>query len=117
MTKISLPVLALAALLPAAALAQQQQDPQQQQQQQQALNAQADNIVGKKAMNQQGKEVGEIEGALVGQDGRIQAVVIEHGGKKRAVSWQSVKLQGDQVTITMSEQQMSQLPEYSEEKE
>lgn len=124
------PVLA-AALLAGAALAfpataQQQDQPQQQQdqqaqqqapQQQAQLSAEADSVVGKKAMNAQGKDLGSIEDVLISQDGRAQAVVLDHDGKKRAVPWNQISLQGDQVTVKMSEQQMSQLPEYNAEKD
>ena len=118
--------MAIAAAFALPALAQQQegqqgreqQAQQQQQQGQQAqLTADADNIVGKKAMNAQGKELGSIEDVLVAQDGRVQAMILDHDGKKRAVPWNQVTMQGDQVTVKMSEQQMSQLPEYNAEKE
>lgn len=119
MSKIFAATLAVAAALALPAWAQEQQQgreqqAQQQQQGQQAqLTAEADSIVGKKAMNAQGKEVGEVKDVLVGQDGRVQAMIVDHDGKKRAVPWNQVSMQGDQVTVKMSEQQMSQLPEYS----
>lgn len=95
----------------------QEQQAQEQQGQQAQLSSEADNIVGKKAMTSQGKEVGSIEDVLVGQDGRVQAMILDHDGKKRAVPWNQVSMQGDQVTVKLSEQQMSQLPEYKGEKE
>lgn len=107
--------LALATATALPALAQQEQPSQQDQQQarQAPLSADADNVVGKKAMTAQGKDVGEIQDVLIGQDGRVQAMIIDYDGKKRAVPWNQVTLQGDQVTVKLSEQQMSQLPEYS----
>ncbi len=115
MNKFFAATLAIAAFaLPASA---QQQERQQDQEQQAQLTADSDNIVGKKAMNAQGKELGSVEDVLVAPDGRVQAMILDHDGKKRAVPWDQISLQGDQVTVKLSEQQMSQLPEYSDTKD
>lgn len=119
MLKTVAAVLAIATALAVPAWAQQQAQEQKapQQGQQAQLTAEADNIVGKKAMNAQGKDLGKIEDVLVGQDGRVQAMILDHDGKKRAVPWNQVSLQGDQVTVKLTEQQMSQLPEYNADKD
>lgn len=95
-------------------LPQAQEDQQQQQAQ---LSPDARNIIGKTAISPQGKEAGKIEDVLVDQDGKVQAMVVDHEGKKRAVPWNQVSMQGDQVTVKMSDEQMSQLPEYRLEKD
>lgn len=111
------------AALSSTALAQQVQEQDQQpqaqaeQQAQARLSPDARHIIGKTAVSPQGKEAGKIEDVLVGQDGNVQAMVVDHEGKKRAVPWDQVSMQGDQVTVKMSDQQMSQLPEYQPEKD
>lgn len=95
----------------------QPQAQEDQQQQQAQLSPDARTIIGKTAVSPQGKEAGKIEDVLVGQDGKVQAMVVDHEGKKRAVPWNQVSMQGDQVTVKMSDQQMSQLPEYRLEKD
>lgn len=92
---------------------------QQSQQGQQArspqLSADAHHIIDKKAVNAQGKDIGTVKDALIGQDGRVQALVMDVGGKNRAVPWDQVSMKADQLTINMSDQQLSQLPEYQGE--
>lgn len=105
---------ALALALPAAA--QQQQQPQRPQQSAQ-LSPDAHHVIGKEAMNPQGKEVGKVRDVLIGQDGKVQALIIDAKGKKRAVPWDELSMRADQLTINMSDQQLSQLPEYKGEKD
>lgn len=103
---------------PMALSAQEQQQQRQQQPPQQAqLSADARQIIGKTAASPQGQDVGEIKDILVGQDGRVQAVVVEVSGKNRAVPWNQISMQADQVTVKMNDQQLSQLPEYKGETE
>jgi sporulation protein YlmC with PRC-barrel domain len=120
------PALTLAAALVAVpAIAQQatpSQQPQSQQQAQQQgerapLSADAHHVIDKQAMNAQGKEVGKIKDVLIGQDGKVQALVVDVKGKKRAVPWNDVAMRADQLTVNMSDQQLSQLPEYRGEKD
>jgi sporulation protein YlmC with PRC-barrel domain len=117
------PALALAALPALAQEAQQSPQGQQQAQQQRAqaqnaqLSADAHHVIDKKAVNAQGKEVGKIKDVLIGQDGRVQALVVDVKGKNRAVPWNDVAMKADQLTVNMSDQQMSQLPEYRGEKD
>jgi sporulation protein YlmC with PRC-barrel domain len=98
---------------------QKEQKPEQQAAAQSQLPAGAQSIIGKKAMGQDGKEVGEIENVVVSEQGKVEALVISRGGmtgKDVAVKWDSVRMQGDQVAIQMTEQQLSELPEYKSEK-
>lgn len=114
--RLILPALAAALALPTVAPAQQSspqgQQQQAQQQQQPRISADAHHLIGKKAIGDKGKELGEIKDVLVGQDGKVQALVIDHDRKTRAVPWDQVTLQGDQVSLRMTYQQLSQLPEY-----
>lgn len=96
----------------AAQEAQTQTPPQQAQ-----MSADAHHIIGKKAANEQGKDLGKIKDVLVGQDGKVQAMVVDVKGKDRAIPWNQISMQADQVTVRMSEQQLSQLPEYKSERD
>ena len=97
---------------------QQQQVPPQQGQPQAALSAGSDHLVGKSVMSAQGKEIGTIKDVLVTPDGKVEALVVTAGGtagmggKQVAVTWDKVALKGDQVTVNMSDQEASKLPEY-----
>lgn len=113
---------ALALVLPMAASAQEygqqgQQQGQQQSRQQAQLSADAHHVVDKQAVNAQGKEVGKIKDVLIGQDGKVQALVVDVKGKNRAVPWNDVSMKADQLTVNMSDQQLSQLPEYRGERD
>ena len=122
--RIPVLALALAMALPTALAAQERAERDQAQQkeqiapeQQAQLSADAHHLIGKKAAGPQGKEIGEIKDILVGQDGRVQALVMDVKGKNRAVPWNQLSMQADQVTVRMDEQQLSQLPEYRGEKD
>lgn len=110
----------LAAVLAATpALAQQQQPPQDQAKPQAMPNlpADADAVIGKSAMSPEGKELGAVQDVLISQDGRVHAVIIDYDGAQRAIPWDQTAMQGDQLSVKMNEEQMSQLPEYSAQKE
>lgn len=72
----------------------------------------ARHLIDKKATNAQGKDMGKIKDVLVSPDGKVEAVVLDYKRKNHAVTWDRLKMQGDQVTVDMTEQQLSQLPEY-----
>jgi sporulation protein YlmC with PRC-barrel domain len=117
--RIPVLALALAMALPTTLAAQERaernQPPAPEQQAQ--LSADAHHLIGKKAADPQGKDIGEIKDILVGQDGRVQALVMDIKGKDRAVPWNQLSMQADQVTVRMDEDQLSQLPEYRGEKD
>lgn len=109
----------LALALPATLSAQerseqrQQQGQQAQMQQERArLSADAHHIIDKKAVNTQGKDIGKIKDVLIGQDGKVQALIVDVKGKNRAVPWNDVAMKADQLTVNMNDQQLSELPEY-----
>lgn len=115
---MNIPALAIAVSLvavPVALSAQERQQSQQQPAQQAQLSSDARHIIGKKATGPQGKEVGEIKDVLVGQDGKVQAVIVDVDRKNRAIPWNQLSMQADQVTVKMNDQQLSQLPEYKAE--
>jgi sporulation protein YlmC with PRC-barrel domain len=110
---------ALVSAVPFGAMAQERQQgqPAQSQQGQQSeqraqLSSDAHHVIDKKAVNAQGKDIGKIKDVLIGQDGRVQALVVDVKGKSRAVPWNDVSMKADQLTVNMSDQQLSQLPEY-----
>ena len=90
-------------------------------QQQAQIPAEADRIVGKKIMSSQGDEVGEVNDVLVTGEGHVEAVLVEQGGtmgmggKQVALQWNQIQIQGDQLTVSMSPDQLEQLPEYQAE--
>lgn len=90
----------------------QQAQSQQQPRQQAQLSADAHHVVDKKAVNAQGKDIGKIKDVLIGQDGKVQALVVDVKGKNRAVPWNDVSMKADQLTVNMSDQELAQLPEY-----
>jgi sporulation protein YlmC with PRC-barrel domain len=112
--RITALALAMALALPTGLAAQEQKEgqPQVTPEQQAQLAPDANSLIGKKAAGPQGKDVGEIKDVLVGPDGRVQALVVDVKGKDRAVPWNQLSMQADQVTVKMDEQQLSQLPEY-----
>lgn len=91
---------------------QTQQQGQPQSRQQAQLSADAHHVVDKKAVNAQGKDIGKIKDVLIGQDGKVQALVVDVKGKNRAVPWNDVSMKADQLTVNMSDQELAQLPEY-----
>lgn len=82
------------------------------------LSAEADRLVGKKVMGSDGEETGEIADALVSPDGKIEAVLVETGGalgvggKQVAVAWDQIQVEGDQMKVNMTSDQLDQMPEY-----
>lgn len=113
-SRIIATALALALAAPGLGMAQQAAD--QAQPGGAAVGAEAHHLINKKAVSAQGKELGKIKDVLVGPDGRVQAMIVDYKGKDRAVPWDQVKIQGDQVSISMADQEVSQLPEYKGEK-
>lgn len=93
-------------------VAAQEYSGQQGQQTQQRLSSDAHHVIDRKAVNAQGKDIGKIKDVVVGQDGKVQALIVDVKGKNRAVPWGEVAMKADQLTVNMNDQQLSQLPEY-----
>lgn len=101
----------------------QQQPPEQQAQGQDQkpkslpdIPAGADRVVGKAVMGQKGQQVGEVSDVLVGKDGKVAGLIMEHGGtlgiggSNVIVPWDQMSIQGDQLSLKMTDQEVSNLP-------
>lgn len=108
---------ALAAALVVAMPVLAQEQPQQEQSAAAPtqVSPNAHSLIDKQAMSEQGKEIGKVKDVLISPDGKVAAMVIDHQNKNRAVPWDQVSIQGAQITVRLSEQQLSQLPEYKSE--
>jgi sporulation protein YlmC with PRC-barrel domain len=90
-------------------------------QQQAEMPADADAVVGKPLMSSGGDEVGDVSDVLVTGEGKVQALLVDSGGalgmggRQVAVQWAQIQVQGDQLTVNMSQEQIEQLPEYKPE--
>ena len=110
------------ALVAVGAVGQQEASPQQPQgeQQQPPIPAAADEVVGKPVVSSEGRDVGEVVGVLVTGQGQVAALVLKQsgtlgvGGRNLAVPWDRFSIVGDQITLGMTEQEVSQLPGYKE---
>ena len=86
--------------------------------QQPEIPPEADRIIGKTLVTSAGEEAGEVSDVLVTADGRIVAVLVDQGGvlgvgeRKVALAWTQIQLQGDQLQVNMSADEIGQLPEY-----
>ncbi|WP_207477061.1 PRC-barrel domain-containing protein [Arenibaculum pallidiluteum] len=78
----------------------------------------ADRLIGTRAVDPQGREVGDVETLLVDPDGRVQAVVLEWGGllglgeRRAVVPWNEIRFEGDRATVALSREQLERLPVY-----
>ena len=105
---------------PTPAASGQGQPAQQGQQQQPPIPAAADEVVGKPVVSSEGRDVGEVVGVLVTGQGQVAALVVKQsgtlgvGGKNLAIPWDRFSIVGDQLTLGMTEQEVSQLPGYKE---
>ncbi|SOD98019.1 PRC-barrel domain-containing protein [Caenispirillum bisanense] len=90
-----------------------------QSQQQAGMSAQElEALVGKEIYDQEGNEAGEIAEVLPAQGSGSPQVVIERGGvlgigeKQYVISADQLQMNGEQVQVPMSKQQISELPRY-----
>lgn len=82
----------------------------------------AGEVLNKQVFGATGEEVGQVRDVIISQDGNVEAVVIERGGvlgigaQQVAIDWNqlSVDSQRDGLSINMTENQLSELPEYQE---
>ncbi|MCA1972461.1 MAG: PRC-barrel domain-containing protein [Caenispirillum sp.] len=78
-------------------------------------------VVGMDVIGQDGEKVGEISDVLVGKDGMMQSIVVNQGGflgigeKSIALELSAVDIQDDGVHVNMTNDQLSQLPEWEPE--
>jgi sporulation protein YlmC with PRC-barrel domain len=65
-----------------------------------------------------GEETGEVADVLITAEGAVAALIVKEGGalglggRQVAVPWNQVKLEGDQLRVNMTADQIGQLPEY-----
>ena len=58
---------------------------------------------------------------LITSDGQVEALLIERGGAlglggtQIAVTWDQIQLQGDQIMVNATRDEMEQMPEYQTE--
>lgn len=77
-------------------------------------------MVGQSVYGQNNEEVGEISEVLMDAQGNVERVVIDQGGflgigeKEIAVKVDQLNFAQDRVQINMTEQQLSEMPEYEE---
>jgi sporulation protein YlmC with PRC-barrel domain len=78
-------------------------------------------LVGKTIYGQDNKEIGEVENVVMGQNGQVDAVLVDVGGflglgKHRvAIPLQQLQVGGDRIVSTMTEEQTRNLPEYKDQ--
>lgn len=84
-----------------------------------------DQLLNAEIKNSQGEQLGEIEELVMDRQGRIQYVVISHGGfldigdKVVAVPWQSARLQmgaDGHVIMGLTREQLAQAPSFEKDK-
>lgn len=77
------------------------------------MAGEARSVVGKQIQDLQGEQIGEITNVLIGQDGRVQALVVEHEDEQKRLDWQRVTMTQDGEIETTAE--VAELPDYEED--
>jgi sporulation protein YlmC with PRC-barrel domain len=86
-----------------------------------SIPAEADAIVGRQIVTSDGEEGGEVADVLITADGQVEALLIKRGGAlglggtQVAVPWDEVQLQGDQIVVNATRDQLRDMPEYQTE--
>lgn len=87
---------------------------------QSAAGIRADKLVGANVRNAEGDAVGEVESVIIGEDGRVRAIVVSVGGflgmgeREVALDWREVRPVGDSgdIAVAMSKDELKALPKY-----
>jgi sporulation protein YlmC with PRC-barrel domain len=109
------------------AMGQQQRNQQQTSQQRGeseligANHLSMDELMGKNVKDPQGEDLGSIEDVIVGQDGRIQHIIISHSGvmgigaRKSPIPWEAAQLriEGDQVMAKVTKDRLENAPSFT----
>lgn len=85
-----------------------------------AMARQLEHLIGQKVKDPQGQEVGDVENLLVRPDGKVAGMVVEWGtlaglgANQVAVPWSDVQvsLDGKQVTVNATRDQLKEKPKY-----
>jgi putative membrane protein len=81
-------------------------------------------LIGADVVTADGRELGEIENLLIGDDGRVRAVVVAWGGilglgeRRAALPFEQVQInagQDDKVVVNLTQQQIRDMPAYDED--
>jgi len=79
-------------------------------------------FIGKNVYGADGKKVGDLNNVLIDPDGRVRAGIIEFGGflgigeHRVAVPWNELNVQGDRLTVNMTEDQIKSAPTWSKDR-
>lgn len=79
-------------------------------------------FIGKDVYGANGKDVGNLENLLIDPNGQVRAAIVEFGGflgigqHKVAVPWDKLSVQGDRVTINMTEEQVKAMPRWNKDR-
>jgi sporulation protein YlmC with PRC-barrel domain len=80
-----------------------------------------DKFIGKDVYGSNGKKVGELNNLLINPDGQVRAGIVEFGGflgmgeHKVAVPWNQLNVQGDRLTVNMTEDQIKTAPNWNKD--
>ena len=83
---------------------------------------QAKNLLGKKVVSQNGQDLGSIDNLVIGNDGRIQYIILSRGGGILGfgktlvpVPWQSANLhmQNNQLVAMLAKQKLDNAPTFN----
>ncbi len=85
-----------------------------------AQTASLEQLMDKEVYGSAGEQVGEVTDVLIDDQGQPQMVIVEHGGflgigsREVAFEMSQVQLQGDQVQVPATQDQISEMPEWDE---
>ncbi|HVG49363.1 MAG TPA: PRC-barrel domain-containing protein, partial [Rubellimicrobium sp.] len=86
-----------------------------------SIPAEADAIMGRQIVTADGEEGGEVADVLITADGQVEALLIKRGGAlglggtQVAIPWDQIQLQGDQITVSATRDELRDMPEYQTE--
>ena len=121
--------MAFATAMPAVAVAAKagEQLAQARIQTQTAAGVRADKLVGANVRNATGDNIGDVESVIIGEDGKVRAVVVSVGGflgmgeRAVALDWQQLRSVGESgdISVSMTKDELKALPkyEYAEERQ
>lgn len=88
--------------------------------QQQPGQIDAAELIGQDIENAAGEDVGEVNSVILGQDGKVEAVIVGVGGflglgeRDVAIDWNDLSFgnNGEQIVANITREQLEQMPEY-----
>lgn len=85
-----------------------------------AQTAGLEQLMDKEVYGSSGEQVGEVTDVLIDDQGQPQMVIVEHGGflgigsREVAFEMNQVQVQGDQIQVPATQDQISEMPEWDE---